>query len=366
VFRRGDSRDFPGIARLFETVYGKARTIASLQWLYEDNPAGRCRLWLAEDRAHGEIVGLRPVFPWRVRVDGTTLLVAQAGDAMTHPRMRGRGIFSQLVATTWAELKQEGVPFAFSFPNRGSTAVYRKLAADGHAATHEVLSFQRMVFPLSLRLLGDRLPALSALAGTGDRLFRPVLHRRWRPSRRLVPFSIERFGPEADRLWHQAADAYSVVAVRDRAYLNWRFFDAPSGRFQVIGLRAEGEFAGYIAFEIGQGDAAIADLFCLPDRQMIAALLAAALRRILERRAMKVSIWSAGARPFDAVIRRFGFVPRDDRLPMAVNVFRSGRSTQSVTTGSRWLAWLADRDIERLSSDTYSAQSHLQDAAVSS
>lgn len=102
--REGNAVDFPQIARLAEAVYGVRRSVDSVRWLYQANPSGPCKLWLAEDHSTKEIVALRPVFPWRSRIRGCDVLVGQAGDAMTHPAFRGRGLFSDLVRASWSEL----------------------------------------------------------------------------------------------------------------------------------------------------------------------------------------------------------------------------------------------------------------------
>ena len=75
--RTGQESDYPSITRLSEKVYGVRRSIESIRWLYDANPAGPCRLWLAVDRASNEVVALRPVFPWRARVSGQNVSVGR-------------------------------------------------------------------------------------------------------------------------------------------------------------------------------------------------------------------------------------------------------------------------------------------------
>jgi hypothetical protein len=211
---------------------------------------------------------MRPIFPWRVSVNGRELRAMQAGDAMTHPEYRGRGLFSTLVRTAWSDLKDNGVPFGFSFSNPGSLSVCRKMAVGPgpRIGTHVVLTFRRMVFPLSLRLARERFGAPAGLVKHLDVAYRAFRRHRWLPTGSLSAFKVTRFDGEFDELWHRTSREYGVMTVRDSRYLNWRFMDTPSGRFQVLGLRSRGTLVGYVAYEVDAwGSGWIADLFCRPD-----------------------------------------------------------------------------------------------------
>src|SRR5260370_8678492 len=65
--RRGDAADYPGVCRLAEAVYGVPRSLDSVRWLYQANPAGPCRLCLACAHKTRDIVASRPWFHLRMR-----------------------------------------------------------------------------------------------------------------------------------------------------------------------------------------------------------------------------------------------------------------------------------------------------------
>jgi predicted N-acetyltransferase YhbS len=347
--RTGTVADYERIGRLHASVYGVPRSGTHMDWLYDQNPAGRCRLWVAEDAHSGEIVSTRPVFPWRVRIAGRDVLAAQAGDAMTDPRYRNRGVFGALVRTAWSALREEGIPFVFSFSNPGSLAVYRKIAAEGGTTSAgNLLSFRRLTYPLSIRALVDRVPTLHKAAAL-ERVARRLLRRRLRPLAGYTAERVSRFDEEVDRLWERVADRYGVMTVRTHTHLNWRYLRAPSGPFDAILLRHEGRPVAYIIFEAGSdGHAAIADLFAPPDGAIIAELLKACLGALLDRAAVAVSVHAAEGSPFSAALRRFGFVPRADRAPFAVHALRECADAETALQADRWLLWYGDRDVERV------------------
>ena len=351
AFRRGTADDLASVADLSHVVYGLHRSPESIRWLYQQNPAGPCAFWLSEDRLTRRIVALRPVFPWRLSVGGREIRAAQAGDAMTHPEYRGRGLFSALVKAAWSELRDDNVPLGFSFSNPGSLSVYRKIVIGRgpRAGTHVVLQFRRMVFPLSLRLARERFGAPAMLVNGLDVAYRAFRRHRWMPAGHLSAFTVDRFGSEFDELWHRTSAKFGVLTVRDSRYLNWRFIDSPSGSYRVIGLRSRGTLIGYVAFEVdGGGTGSIADLFGSPEPEVIGALLSISLSTMLAAGCLKASLWTAAESELFAIVKRFGFIPRDDSFPMAVHVFQDGPEAAAALEGRQWLAWFGDRDVEHL------------------
>jgi GNAT superfamily N-acetyltransferase len=348
-YRRGTADDLASVAAMSGLVYGLSRSMDSVRWLYQQNPAGPCAYWLAQDHRTGEVVAMRPVFPWRLSVNGREVRAVQAGDAMTHPKYRGRGLFSTLVQTAWLDLKDNGVPFGFSFSNPGSLSVCRKIVVGPgpRAGTHVVLTFRRMVFPLSLRLARERFGAPAALVNHLDVAYRAFRRHRWLPAGHLSAFRVTRFDDEFDDLWNRTSGQFGVMTVRDSRYLNWRFIDSPSGRFKVIGLRSRGTLVGYVAYEVDAwGSGWIADLFCRPHPDLVSALLAACLSDMLAAGCVKASVWTAAETAIYAMVRKFGFIPRDDSFPMAVHVFHDGPEAAAALDARQWLAWFADRDVE--------------------
>jgi hypothetical protein len=346
--RQGTTSDFASVARLSRLVYGLDRSVESIRWLYERNPAGACAFWLANDRVTGEVIALRPLFPWRVRVEGHDMLVAQAGDAMTHPAYRGRGVFTRLVHRAWTELRDQQTPFSFSFPNPGALSVCRKVVVgDGtRVGTHVPIQFRRMVYPLSLQLLPASTTVPATVVRAVDRVYRRWRRPAWAPGH-LSFFDIARFDAEFDDLWRRAGNRFGVLTVRDSGYLNWRFIDAPSGRYRAVGVRAHGTLAGYIVWEAdGHASGSIVDLFGDLDADVLHGLLSAALREMADANFLKASIWTPEDSPLFSYINAFGFVPRGDAFPLAVHVYHGGPRTDAALEGRRWLTWFGDRDVE--------------------
>lgn len=95
-------------------------------WKHGQNPFGISPVWVAE--SDGELVGLRVFLRWRFRdVDSRPVTAARAVDTATHPRHRGRGVFSELTRTAVSGLVDDGIAFIFNTPNEQSRPGYLKL-----------------------------------------------------------------------------------------------------------------------------------------------------------------------------------------------------------------------------------------------
>jgi hypothetical protein len=92
------------------------------------------------------------------------------------------------------------------------------------------------------------------------------------------------FGPEADELWKAAAPGYRDHVIKDAAYLNWRFAEAPReyrcfGAFR--GDRLTGIAVLGYAYRHGVSGGFLADLIAPPgERAAVVALLQRALEDV--------------------------------------------------------------------------------------
>jgi GNAT superfamily N-acetyltransferase len=66
----------------------------------------------------GMAVAYFGVFPLKAIIDNTTILVAQAGDIMTHQAHRKRGLIVELAKATYEECERKGIKILFTQPNK--------------------------------------------------------------------------------------------------------------------------------------------------------------------------------------------------------------------------------------------------------
>ncbi|NOT31918.1 MAG: hypothetical protein HOP15_15840, partial [Planctomycetes bacterium] len=63
--------------------------------------------------------------------------------------------------------------------------------------------------------------------------------------------ALARFGPEADVLYACCATHWNASAIRDAAFLNWRFVDHPRYRYRLLGVQSGATLRGYAVARLG-------------------------------------------------------------------------------------------------------------------
>lgn len=196
------------------------------EWLFVGHPAGPGSFVVAD--AGERLAGQYATVPVRLQHAGGVVQALMSVQTATDPEFQRQGILSALAEDLYRRTRDH-TPVVFGFPNPAvAPARYRRLGW-----------VELRPFPL----LGRPIAGL------------PVS----RPGR--VPVStFESFDTWADELWDALAPDLGTCAVRDAAYLNWRFRDAPyeyerfaverDGRiiaFAVLGFaRSRGRRVAYV------------------------------------------------------------------------------------------------------------------------
>jgi hypothetical protein len=110
--------------------------------------------------------------------------------------------------------------------------------------------------PLTTKPLTASLPLARfwgpVLAGLSAPVLRRVGRLRPRSKSSLRVEEISRFTASFDALWATAAADVGVVARRDYASMNWRYFDNPFQRYRVLGAWDGTALAGCVVFKAVQ------------------------------------------------------------------------------------------------------------------
>jgi GNAT superfamily N-acetyltransferase len=275
-----DRRDeFLGLMR---EVYGEAMSAEEFDWFFERNPAGGRILSAAEE--DGRVLGVLAMSFARALVDGREERVAFAVHAVTHPASRGKGVFSRLELRNEERAAADGAALALGFTNpMAGPILVGKL---GWRDLYRMRLWARVLRPLraARRRGGGGLPA--SRGGT-----------------------LARFGPEQERAWEAVRGGWGNCLVRDAAYLNWRYLEAP-GDYRAF-ASANGYAVVAHAVQKGFSSAVVCDLVG-PWRELIG-LLRRCLREARGGVDVAIGVPAPGQR---AAFATLGFVP----TPMTIRV----------------------------------------------
>ena len=207
------------------TADAEPRTRAEWEWAFERNPAGQ-RIFVA--LSGGAVVAQYAALPQTVWIDAAERTFAQIVDSMVHPEHR-------------AGLQQPGLfvrtarAFFEAYGGRDRDLVHfgwpvaKALRIGARYLRYEIVRTQTVL----VRPLGG---------GSTDTTEARVVPR-------VVP--IERFDEQARWLWDRCAGAFGASAIRDAAYLNWRFADHPKHAYRRLGVRdAQGVLRGYAIWRL--------------------------------------------------------------------------------------------------------------------
>jgi len=244
-------------------------------WQFKGNPDGEGLIYLHKEG--GQVVGHFADTPKRFSVQGKEVLGTLSLDMMVHPGYRG-GMFQQLGRYAVERTKEKGFAFLTSYPIREwSIKSLRRVG------WRDFFKLPVLVYPLRFRGIVNRyihFYPLSLLIGGIVRVFYFITIFPWqrKVKREIEVDPMTQFDDAFDAFWRKASSLHPVMGVRDRAFMNWRYFQHPVRTYTIYRAMKEGEMQGYIVLRkvdlLQFNSAVIVDLLALEEN---------ALRRLVEK-----------------------------------------------------------------------------------
>lgn len=344
-YQPGDEHLVP---QLFAAVFPKTQSSAEYRWKFVDVPwaSSTPNIWLA---AAGErIVGQYGGAPVRYKLGEAIMPTIHVCDVMTAPAYRRQGILTAVGDAANKAWTEGDVAFSYALTYQGLLG--SRLQYLGWQPQFTMHWFHR---PLHLGHLLKRpiarllTPALAA----ASRLWRAA----WSlPLRRAADDTavetITRPGPEFDALWEELHPHYHALLVRDRAWLAYRYVDAPWNRYTILLARRNDRPVGYLVYRLtGKGRQTtgwIIDLFTAPqDKAARAALLRTALDALYQADAGSARVLLAGDGRLTPEFHRYGFFQTQGYFDISLVPFTEGLPATHLRTPDGRLILAGDFDI---------------------
>lgn len=209
-----------------------------LEWQYDQNPSGQAYELNTKDPTR--ITGHCAIIPLRYKIGAEVRMGSAAVNVMTHPDVRGRGIFIILHKEVFDLCQQGGNSFTFGFSNEFSHKNCLR-----HLGYQELGRFPLWILPFNLSLIVKmRRPPQSRLmraaawsANPFWHIYRAISSVR-RRARSLAVERVDAFTEEFDRFWQNVEAGYTNILIRDRDYLDWRFIRHPTRKYTVFVARS--------------------------------------------------------------------------------------------------------------------------------
>lgn len=295
-------------------------------WLYVQNPHGRARVWIAEDRDSGQVVGTCAALPRYFYVHGQELLGCVFADFWVHAGYRSLGPALQLQRACLESVRSGDFALAYDYPRKGMVAVHKRLGIevqDNLIRYTKLLRFDEC--------LEKRIPVpwvVRMLARIGNPVL-PLLERRLpNADGYTVAKEESRCTGEFTELAVRVSERHGVCVFRSAEYLNWRYHDHFHQCHEfVVARRGNGQLAGYAVFVDHGRNGQIVDLFGDDDPALISALLhgVATLLRSRGRYSVSISVLASDRR--SSTVQHMYFAARgSDPLIIYWGTGRAGSS----------------------------------------
>lgn len=226
----------------------EARLAPKYDWFYRGCPLGAPAVQLLWHEPSQRAVGVAAAGPRRLVFRGRELSAGVLVDLAVATEHRSLGPALTLQKALLAA-GTERFDLLYGFPNPKAAAVFKRV---GYASFGEIVRYARVLRHQKHveRVLPARVPRLAALpagvvldALTAGRalLSRRGLSTAWRSS----------VDPRMDDLWASSEHGDVPIAVRDTAFLRWRFDRAPvaRARYLLVSERRTGALLAWFACE---------------------------------------------------------------------------------------------------------------------
>lgn len=307
-------------------------------WLYQRNPHGTTRAWLATDDTSHEVVGTSGAFPRRVSINGKEKVSWVLGDFCIADKYRSLGPALQLQRATLAAVADSPeVELCYDFPSPQFKAVYQRLKVSNAG------QMIRLAKPLRIdrkieQWIRPRVFSKPA-SWAGNLLLRARDPLTGGPKEWDVNLHGGECGAEFTLLSQRTASANAIAVKRSADYLNWRYLQHPSISFRILTARRNGDLQGYLVFSSTGQDVNIAEWNTCDDTRVLAVLTNDLVRRLRRSGTMTLNAFLLASDPRLPLLRKVGFQLRES-APFVV--YWPGFRTAEQK--SEWLLMDGDRD----------------------
>ena len=261
---------------------------------------------------------------------------------MTHPKFRRRRLQRKMEDIAHGELAKTGTYFSYYFPGE----IFHK-----HRGEH---SYAVCKIPFLIKFLDTnevlkRLVRSKFLAKTLSAWLNPIIGAFFRSKKQpyikdVKITKIAQFDDRIDVFWKDVSRYFNIIVVRNKEYLNWRYFQRPHLNFKVLLAENDDKILGYIVFTSRVNTGFIVDLLVYPHRlDIIQSLVSMATEQLQEEKVHRMICRMLKNNPYYKILRGNGFIPYSPKHSFGVTIHSpSNAPEESVKNPNNWYLTLGD------------------------
>jgi len=351
--RTSEEKDQINIINLINLVYprfDKKYLTQYWRWEYERNPLG-CLVAVAEHM--DQLIGHAARITFKMKIGNKIVRSAQGVDLVIHPHFRRKGISLALGKFLADKAVEEIVPVWYAFANEPA---YHGELKYGWFLVGEIPNLVRIFnfhniflsrYP-ALEKAGFILKFVSKLAELPFNFLTNTASRKLSTPKDLKILEVLSFDQRINEFWDDVATNYKVILVRDKNYLNWRYFEKPNGEYKVFIAQKGGNVLGYIVLAIEKIQnlriGIIVDILTT-NNDITRHLVHKAIRFFSDMKVDKITCWMLKNCIYYNILKENGFLPtfRKTKLTARLNLPQSNLSL--LQNLDNWYVTMGDSDL---------------------
>tara|TARA_B110000495_G_C23018975_1_gene604108 strand:+ start:114 stop:1163 length:1050 start_codon:yes stop_codon:yes gene_type:complete len=226
------------ILNLTKKIFGDVEINDPLyfDWQYRDNPNGKALVLLARDDLTNLIVGTNTIVPMKLIVDDEIITSSLACNVQVHPDYRKKRIFSKLLSSMPNKALASNIKSLFAIPNDNS---FHAFINEGSV---EITHLPLLIKPIKLsKYFGNPL----------KQILKPF-DIFWKNNNIFsgIDEFYDNFDDSFENLAKKTSKRVLVMNSRKKEFLNWRYKNHPTQKYQILTLKENNELIGYIITKI--------------------------------------------------------------------------------------------------------------------
>lgn len=343
--RKFEGADEAAVINLYASVFRKLTDLNYWVWKYKENPLGSMR-YVAEDKREG-IVGYYGLIFQKIKIGDKIVTGSQAVDAMTHSNFQRQGIFVKLGKEILHQAGNEGVFFTFGFPNEAALPGHKKVG------WVEICEVPILLKPLNIESILGKYTKNTYLLKIGSSIasipLRLVRQGKKTHPERLFVKSVTCFDERINEFWSKVAHSYTIIQVRDKEFLNWRYVTNPHKQYTILIAEKNAAIVGYAVLgEItmcGIRGGAIVDMLTYPDQGQISEFL---ISRVIEQFQKKdmgyIGCMMQRGSMYYRALKRHGFIVTPGKVRFILHL-NADRFSMPAEVFDKWFLTWGDSDF---------------------
>ena len=312
-------------------------------WLYQNNPWGAARAWLAFDLDTEEAMGMGSAFPRRFYTPAGVTTGFVLGDFCVSDQYRSLGPALQLQRACLDIVTEETNTFCYDFPSTQMMAVYKRLRIGPIAQMVRLAKPLRIDQKVRAVMNAPVLTQAFSTVGNWVLALQDYALTQRRPRFLQIAMHHGACGEEFSQLAEATGCRYGVCLQRSAAYINWRYIGNPLGRYEIVTARAENVLLAYAVFTFDGKEGTLVDLFFGKDHTVVRFLLDEVVAILRTRGAATIQTAVIAPHTWVGLLQQKGFRLRESR-PIVIYAPPESALPLSEAADGGWLLLYGDRD----------------------